>query len=76
MKLVDVLKHAYFVGEGVEFLLRQAIDWVYEKCGYHDGTRREVPQCSQVRDVVAKKHLTGSMSLWKASLSGTGSARS
>lgn len=26
MKLVDVIKHAYFVGEGVEYLLREAID--------------------------------------------------
>ncbi len=33
MKLVDVLKHAYFVGEGVEYLLREGIDWVYDKCG-------------------------------------------
>src|SRR3972149_1231006 len=43
MKLVDVLKHAYFVGEGVEYLLREAIDWVYEKTGFIDGSRVEIP---------------------------------
>ena len=36
MKLVDVLKHAYFVGEGVEYLLREAIDQGYEQCGVYD----------------------------------------
>lgn len=67
MKLVDVIKHAYFVGEGVEYLLREAIDWVYEKCGFLDGRHSEVPTFVRVRDYVYKKHLQGRMSLWKAS---------
>jgi len=67
MKLVDVIKHAYFVGEGVEFLLRRGIDWVYEKCGYHDGSKHAVPSFFSVRDFVSKQHLLGRMSLWKAS---------
>lgn len=67
MKIVDVLKHAYFVGEGVEYLLRQSIDWVYEKCGFLDGTRRQIPTFAQVLDYIAKKPLQGRMGLWKAS---------
>jgi hypothetical protein len=67
MKLVDVIKHAYFVGEGVEYLLRQAIDWVYDKCGYLDGSRNETPTFYRVRDYVSKLPLQGRMSLWKAS---------
>ncbi len=67
MKLVDVCAHAYFVGEGVEYLLREAIDWVYEKCGFLDGSWTEIPTFFRVRDYVYKKHLQGRMSLWKAS---------
>lgn len=67
MKLVDVIKHAYFVGDGVEFLLRQAIDWVYDKSGYFDNSQKETPTFYQVRDYISKLHLQGRMSLWKAS---------
>ena len=67
MKLVDVIKHAYFVGEGVEYLLREAIDWVYDKCGYFDNTKNEAPLFLKVKDYIYKKHLQGRMSLWKAS---------
>ena len=67
MKLVDVLKHAYFVGEGVEFLLREAIDTVYNDCGFLDGSRKDVPMFSQVKNYIYKKHLQGRMALWKAS---------
>ncbi len=67
MKLVDVLKHAYFVGEGVEYLLREAIDQVYEHCGFFDGSFRDTPTFFAVRDYITKKHLVGRMMLWKAS---------
>jgi DNA helicase HerA-like ATPase len=67
MKLVDVLKHAYFVGAGVEHLLREAMDWTYEQCGMLSGEMREVPTFQLVRNYVARKQLFGRMSLWKAS---------
>ena len=67
MKLVDVIKHAYFVGAGVEYLLRQGIDWAYEQCGYHDKTKTDTPTFNLVNYYVAKQRLTGRMSLWKAS---------
>ena len=67
MKLVDVLKHAYFVGEGVEYLLRRGMDYVYEVCGYHDSTRKDVPRFLDVRAFVLGQKLQGRMSLWKAS---------
>ncbi|MEE8176742.1 MAG: hypothetical protein V3T65_01965, partial [Acidobacteriota bacterium] len=67
MKLVDVLKHAYFVGEGVEYLLRDAIDLVYEDCGFHDGSRGSPPTFLRVRNYVMKKRVHGRMQLWKAS---------
>lgn len=67
MKLVDVIKHAYFVGEGVEFLLREAIDWVYEKCVFYESSPTDIPTFLRVKDYVFKKPLVGRMGLWKAS---------
>jgi hypothetical protein len=67
MKIVDVLKHAYFVGEGVEYLLRDALDKTYEACGYFDGERSGVPTFFLVRHHVWSKRVHGRMSLWKAS---------
>ena len=54
MKLVDVLKHAYFVGEGVEYLLREGIDWVYEHCGMFD-VQSQVPTFFMVQGYVSKQ---------------------
>jgi hypothetical protein len=66
VRLVDVIKHAYFLGEGVEYLLRQGIDHVYQDCGMYDELH-EYPLFSQVKDYVSKQQLKGRMSLWKAS---------
>ncbi len=67
MKLVDVIKHAYFVGDGVEYLLRDAIDRTYAISGLYSGEIDRPPLFSTVKDLVAKKPLQGRMSLWKAS---------
>ncbi len=67
MKLVDVIKHAYFVGEGVEYLLREAIDVVYDVTDFFKNPGKETPQLYQVKEYVAKQRLQGRMSLWKAS---------
>jgi DNA helicase HerA-like ATPase len=32
-KLIEIISHAYFLGEGVMFILLEAIDAVYEKFG-------------------------------------------
>lgn len=67
MKLVDVIKHAYFVGDGVEYLLRKGIDQVYEQCGLLDCELKTTPTFFLVRDYVSRQRLQGRMSLWKAS---------
>ena len=66
MKLVDVMKHAYFVGEGVEYLMREGIDSVYENCGLF-SSQTETPTFFKIREYVSKLFLKGRMSLWKAS---------
>jgi len=67
MKLVDVIDHAYFGGLGVENVLREAIDSVYEKCGFFDGTRKQTPTFYMVRQRLAERQLYARMALWKAS---------
>ena len=67
MLLVDVIKHAYFVGEGVEHLLRNAMDAVYDDCGMLDGKQSETPLMSMVRDRIVNRRAMGRESLWKAS---------
>jgi hypothetical protein len=67
MKLVDIIKHAYFVGEGVEYLLRDAIDATYQECGIFDGKRTATPTFRAVRVHLARRAVHGRMGLWKAS---------
>lgn len=66
VRLVDILKHAYFLGDGVEYLLREAMDHVYEKCGMYDLCLR-YPIFSEIKVYVEAMSLRGRMSLWKAS---------
>lgn len=65
-KLVDIIKHAYFLGEGVEYLLRLSIEKVYEKHGVFEGSG-SYPTFSEIKQYVSSLPLTGRMSLWKAS---------
>ena len=37
-KLIEVMAHAYFLGEGVAYLLQKAIDQVYREHGVYDGS--------------------------------------
>ncbi|MFQ6120031.1 MAG: ATP-binding protein [Methanosarcinales archaeon] len=66
MRLIDIIKHAYFLGEGVEYLLRQAIDFLYEKNGVYKGSLN-FPILSEVKEFISKKDLKGRMMLWQAS---------
>ncbi len=65
-RLVDIIKHAYFCGDGVEYLLRLAIEKVYERHGVFEGSG-SYPTFSEIKAYVLSLPLTGRMSLWKAS---------
>ena len=66
LQLVDIIRHAYFVGEGVEYLLREAIHYLYSQMDVYHGSRK-YPTFFQIYDFVRKKKLKGRMSLWLAS---------
>lgn len=50
-KLNEVIAHSYCLGNGVLFLLQQAVDAVYEEAGVYDGTVQKWPT---FKDVMAK----------------------
>ena len=66
VRLIDVMKHAFFLGEGVEYLLRAAMDSAYDRNGVFDGSDT-YPRLSQVEAFVQKRFAKGRMSLWQAS---------
>lgn len=66
VRLIDVMKHAYFLGEGVEYLLREAIDWAYERNGVFEG-KDSYPLFEDVQRYLYKRVARGRMSLWQAS---------
>jgi len=47
-KLNEVIAHAYCLGNGVLFLLQQAVDAVYEEAGVYDGTVEKWPTFKDV----------------------------
>jgi len=66
LAIVDVIEHAYFVGEGVEYLLRDAIHHYYSELEVYNGEKK-YPTFHLIYDFVRKKKLKGRMSLWLAS---------
>jgi len=50
-KLIEVIAHAYLLGNGVMYLLQQAVDSVYEEAGVYSGN---VEKCPTFRDVLEK----------------------
>lgn len=37
-KLIEIMQHAYFLGEGVAFVLQEALDSLYQEFGIYDGS--------------------------------------
>ena len=50
-KLIEVIAHAYLLGNGVMYLLQQAVDSVYEEAGVYSGKVGKFPT---FRDVLVK----------------------
>ena len=51
-KLIEIMGHAYFLGEGVSILLLRAIDSLYRDCGLYDSRYppERYPTMADVRD--------------------------
>ena len=48
-KLIEIIAHSFFVGEGVMYLLLKAIDSVYKKFGVYDG---EIDKWPTMEDIL------------------------
>ncbi|MBI2132382.1 MAG: ATP-binding protein [Candidatus Tectomicrobia bacterium] len=66
-KLADVISHAYFTGHGVEFLLREALDTVYDQFGVYTGNQKRYPTFEDVWEELKKVKAYGREGLWMAS---------
>lgn len=65
-RLVNVIEHAYFVGHGVEYFLRKAIDKLYNIFGVYKGSNK-YPTFKDVDLIIKKEFARGREMLWLAS---------
>lgn len=63
-KLVEVLCHAYFLGEGVTYLLLKAIDAVFRERGVYEESAREYPTFRDVFDWINRYKAIGREGQW------------
>jgi hypothetical protein len=65
-KLIEITAHAYFLGEGVMYLLQEAIDTCYEKAGVYRGSDT-YPTFRDVHKELLTRKVTGREANWMAS---------
>ena len=66
-KLIDLLGHAYLLGDGVAFLMQEAIDDVYEKAGVYSGKVERWPTFRDVLTTLKERNSTGREAGWLSS---------
>jgi len=66
--LVDIISNAYFLGEGVQYLLQETIDKLYNEFGVYSG-KENYPTFRDVEEHLKRemKNCRGRQSLWYAS---------
>jgi hypothetical protein len=65
-RLVNVIEHAYFVGHGVEYFLRKAIDKLYNIYGVYKDSNK-YPTFRDVDLIIKREYARGREMLWLAS---------
>ncbi len=63
-KLIEVLCHAYFLGEGVAFLLQKSIDQAYSDFGIYEGNSVKYPTFKEVLEILESMKVKGRKALW------------
>jgi hypothetical protein len=63
-KLIEILMHSYFLGEGVTFLLQQAIDKAYSDFGVYSESPEEYPTFKDVLSILEKMQVKGRKAMW------------
>lgn len=63
-KLIEVMCHAYFLGEGVAYLLQKAIDQAYSEFGVYSESPEEYPTFKDVLAILEKMEVRGRKAQW------------
>lgn len=63
-KLIEIISHAYFLGEGVMFILMEAIDAVYQKFGCYSNEPERFPTLQDVLEFLGKMPVKGRKAMW------------
>jgi len=66
-KLIEIMCHAYFLGEGVTVLLMRAIDHLYNEAGLYKGPPKHYPTMAEVRDWLVAYGAKGREAGWMES---------
>ena len=66
-KLISVVAHAYLLGDGVIFLLQEAIDHVYREHGVYEGKVEQWPTFRDVYDYLRGRDSPGREAGWMSS---------
>lgn len=64
-KLIEIISHAYYLGEGVMFMLLDALDHVYEAAGcYANPNPERYPTMREVLDYLQSVPVKGRKAMW------------
>jgi len=63
-KLIEIIAHAYYVGEGVMHLFQEAIHAVYNEFKVYSGTQEKYPTFSDVRQYLERQPAKGRRAQW------------
>ena len=66
-KLIEIVSHAYFLGEGVMYLLQKAIDAVYQESGVYKGMPEKYPTMTDVHNWLKDYPAKGREAQWMSS---------
>ncbi len=66
-KLIEIVSHAYFLGEGVMYLLQKAINAVYQESGVYKGIPEKYPTMTDVHNWLKDYPAKGREAQWMSS---------
>jgi len=66
-KLIDVIGESTYVGEGVQFLLQEAMDSLYRKHGVYSGKAETYPTLRDVFEAIETRQVSSRARDWMAS---------
>ncbi len=67
-KIIEVIAHAYLLGNGVLYLLQESVDAVYKECGLYSGNITRYPTLRDVLETARKRDSRGREAGWWSSL--------